>query len=57
MRSYVFVALAAAVFALGISSVVYSIQKCGVKTTFLLGDRAPIAAMTGMCDKINEVLE
>ena len=37
----------------GISAFVYSSSKCGIGKTFLLGNGALYAAVTGMCDKNN----
>lgn len=38
---------------LALSMAVFTFQKCGAYT-FLLGKGAGMAAMTGVCDKLNE---
>ena len=37
----------------GISAFAYSVSKCGIGKTFLLGNGALYAAVTGMCDENN----
>jgi hypothetical protein len=37
----------------GISAFAYSASKCGIGKTFLLGNGALYAAVTGMCDENN----
>jgi hypothetical protein len=37
--------------AVGISALAYSVNKCGISKTFLLGNGALYAAANGMCDK------
>ncbi len=37
----------------GISAFAYSVNKCGIGKTFLLGNGALYAAATGMCDSNN----
>jgi hypothetical protein len=50
MNQFGFLILILIFVAIGTSTVFYSFSKCGVKA-LLLGDKAFIAAVTGMCDE------
>jgi hypothetical protein len=50
MNRFAFAITAVFVTLIGVSITVVTFQKCGWKT-FLLGNGASMAAMTGMCDE------
>lgn len=53
MNSFAFKMMAGFIAFLALSTLVFTFQKCGWNT-FLLGNGAGMAAMTGVCDKLNE---
>lgn len=53
MNRFALTMLVGFVTLIGLSVTVFTFQKCGWNT-FLLGNGAGMAAMTGMCDKLNE---
>ena len=52
MKPSAFIVWAGLVLLLGIGTAAYTFSKCGWYT-FALGKGASMAAITGMCDKIN----